>query len=188
VSRTQNLFIVRAIPSELCSIHSRSGDGLDGRRRIGSTPAGGGVGTPRASRELRLPSLPCRPDEALDDQLDRTTARVALIASDRIRGKPGAGLERLRQAKRSSAACTCLPTARRELAVATSRFWANCEARPRPLRARRVLPGPRNGEAGSPSDRLKLRAKSGGGGFAQPPLRNALTWSPNSSGYWSRNP
>jgi hypothetical protein len=36
----------RAIPLEPCSIHFRFGDGLDGRRQIGSTPAGGGVGEP----------------------------------------------------------------------------------------------------------------------------------------------
>jgi hypothetical protein len=45
------------------SIHSRSGDGLDGRRQIGSTPAGGGVGSAHASRGAQLPALHCRPDE-----------------------------------------------------------------------------------------------------------------------------
>ena len=36
---------------------------MDGRRQIGSTPAGGGVGSAQAPRELLLPPPPCRPDD-----------------------------------------------------------------------------------------------------------------------------
>jgi len=47
----------RAISSEPQIIDSRSGDGLDGRRRIGSTPAGGGV---RSAVAPRVPPMPPR--------------------------------------------------------------------------------------------------------------------------------
>jgi hypothetical protein len=58
-------------PSEPESIHSRSGDGLDGRRRIGSNPAGGGAGSARASCGLPLPMPLSRPDEGTTARLGR---------------------------------------------------------------------------------------------------------------------
>jgi hypothetical protein len=43
-SGSKEVFRDRAIPFDLDVVHSRSGDGLDGRRRIGSKPAAGDAG------------------------------------------------------------------------------------------------------------------------------------------------
>src|SRR5207302_9853752 len=57
---------VRAIGLGPQIVHSRFGDGPDGRRQIGSTPAGGGVGNAGAPRASLKPRPACRRDEGLD--------------------------------------------------------------------------------------------------------------------------
>jgi hypothetical protein len=47
------------------SFHSRFGDGLDGRRQIGSKPAAGDVGSADAPRGLRQAPPTYEPDEPL---------------------------------------------------------------------------------------------------------------------------
>ena len=51
-----------AITLRLPVVQARSGDGLDGRRRVGLYPAEGDAGTANAPREPRLASLSTQPD------------------------------------------------------------------------------------------------------------------------------
>ena len=60
----QPFFPVRSILLIPCSTHSWAGDGLEGRHRTGSTPAGGGVGSAGAPRGPLRGPLPGGPDEA----------------------------------------------------------------------------------------------------------------------------
>ena len=65
--------VVRAISSDLPSIHARFGDGLDGRRQIGRNPAEGDVGSADAPRELRQAPPTYEPDEARGPVLGEKT-------------------------------------------------------------------------------------------------------------------
>ena len=73
----------RAIPVRE-SIDARSGDGPDGRRRIGRTPAEGDVGTDNAPRAPPHASLPTQPDEGRDPALGEGVA-----TADRSRQQTG---------------------------------------------------------------------------------------------------
>jgi hypothetical protein len=64
----------RAIPLRLPVVQVRSGDGLDGRRRIGLNPAEGDAGTAEAPREPRQASLSTQPDEGRDAALGECVA------------------------------------------------------------------------------------------------------------------
>jgi hypothetical protein len=54
---------------DLPSIQPRSGDGLDGRRRIGANPAEGDAGSADTPSEPRQPPRATQPDEGLDPAL-----------------------------------------------------------------------------------------------------------------------
>ena len=69
--RSLDVLHLRAIVLVAYSADSRAGDGPDGRRQIGSTPAGG-VGDARASRGRPRLSLQCRPDEGTTAPLRQT--------------------------------------------------------------------------------------------------------------------
>ena len=73
----------RAIPVRE-SIDARSGDGPDGRRRIGRTPAEGDVGPDNAPRAPPHASLPTQPDEGRDPALGEGVA-----TADRSRQQTG---------------------------------------------------------------------------------------------------
>ena len=64
----------RAIPLRSPVVQVRSGDGLDGRRRIGLNPAEGDVGTADAPGALRHASLATQPDEGGDTALGESVA------------------------------------------------------------------------------------------------------------------
>jgi len=64
----------RAIPLRLPVVQARSGDGLDGRRRIGLNPAEGDVGTADAPRAPPHASLATQPDEGRDAALGEGVA------------------------------------------------------------------------------------------------------------------
>src|SRR6185437_12167278 len=60
-----SVLLDQAIPLDRRSPHSRFGDGPDGRRQIGSTPAGGAAQVAGPSREPPHPSTVVnQPDEA----------------------------------------------------------------------------------------------------------------------------
>jgi len=73
------------------SLHSRFGDGLDGRRQIGSKPAAGDVGSADAPRALRQAPPTYEPDEprspvlgggtlvCLADQRETAARRLVLV-------------------------------------------------------------------------------------------------------------
>ena len=67
----------RAIPARL-SIDTRSGDGPDGRHRIGRNPAGGDAGTIDAPREPPQPPPTHWPDEGEDILLGGILIRTPL--------------------------------------------------------------------------------------------------------------
>ena len=62
-------------PLDLPSIDSRSDDGLDGRRRIGSNPAEGDARSANTPSEPRPPPPPTEPDEGLDSGLGQEHRR-----------------------------------------------------------------------------------------------------------------
>jgi len=66
--------VIERFPSDLDVVHSRSGDGLYGRRRIGSTPAAGDGGTANAPRASLEPPAAPWPDEGIDQDPRRTTS------------------------------------------------------------------------------------------------------------------
>ncbi len=68
----QLFFPVRSILLIPCSAHSWAGDGLEGRHRTWSTPAGGGVRTAGAPRGPPRPPLPGGPDEGRGFALEGT--------------------------------------------------------------------------------------------------------------------
>jgi hypothetical protein len=58
--------LIEGVPWVPAIIHFRFGDGPDGRRQIGSTPAGGAAGSTHRSREPPHPSTVVnRPDEGV---------------------------------------------------------------------------------------------------------------------------
>lgn len=76
-------------PLRLPVVQARSGDGLDGRRRIGLNPAEGDVGTADAPSGSRPASPATQPDEGRDAALGEGVAAViGEIEAPRQMGRP----------------------------------------------------------------------------------------------------
>ena len=79
---------------DLPSLQSRSGDGLDGRRRIGATPAEGDAGSADTPREPRQVSPATQPDEGVDPALGEEHDRPPADASPGRRRRLHPAIER----------------------------------------------------------------------------------------------
>ena len=95
----RSFFYFCEFPVSLDSIHLRSGDGPDGRRQIGGTPAGGGGGTTGHPANHGTGPPPSRPDEGLGSGLGRTIATIAFTQNARLDGWRSAPSRRRRKSR-----------------------------------------------------------------------------------------